>query len=263
MVYGETNQSVTDLFLSLKDKKLILDNYSEVFDFELKGRDLHVLSNAQNYIGKLNYFSLENKHVYVDSHLIEGTSLYYGDMLCDKFDQDNNMVNPPSNVGWYLYNLFGFSFDTIQLKLSNMLLNLCPITCELAYLDIIAQEFGLKRKDCWSDEKWRALIIHYYYNLETVKGIELVLNWIYEHNNRDNPEYLVEEITVDGQHSMFFLSDKFSEFNKCCDKFSEGEDRSSSLRDYIFEVHPHYTLEDGVISELMKIIRYGAVKDDC
>ncbi len=257
MVYGDTGESVTDHVFSLVDKKLMLSNYSEIFDFDLEDRELYVFTSATNYKDKLEHYFIEGKTIFVNSNLIEGSSLYYGDMLCDHFDEENNMVNPPSDTGWYLYNLFGYVFDNIQSLLSDMVLNIDPITCELLYLDIIAEEFGLKRKDGWSDEYWRALIIYYYYNLETVKGIEFVLSRIYNHRNKSENQKEPTVVLVDGYYSSFFLSDKFDKFNQCCDKFDTIDDKLSSLKEYVFNIKPPFVLEDSVIKELIKLLKNG------
>lgn len=262
MAYGDRCRSATDTFLIQIGKKLYLEDTSKIFSFELENRELYVITSVKNFIEKLEHFYLENKSVYVDNHLLEGASLYYGDMLCDHFDEKNNMVNPISDVGWYLYNLWGFAFDSEQEKLSKIPLQTDPLTCDLEYLDIIAEEFGLKRKPCWSDAKWRAIIIHYYYNLETIEGIERILNWLYNARHREPGEEPVE-ITVEGQYSSFYLSDKFDQFNMCSDKFDELDDRMSSWNDQYFRVKPPFVCEDDVIRELMKIILYGVVKDDC
>jgi hypothetical protein len=183
--------------------------------------------------------------------------LYYGDLLKDFFDQKNNMVNPPSDVGFFLYNLFGKTFDDIQDIINQMLLNTDPVTCELPYLSIIATEWGLKRCPTWGDDKWRAVVIYYYYNLETIAGIEFVLNLLNDYNNQD-PDTIPPQIIVNGFGSIFNLSDKYDSFNKCSDKYDEL-DLLGSMTDQDFVIDLNGNAESGVITELITIIEDGGV----
>lgn len=259
MPYG-SSKSLTDLFLSLIDKKLVVDDNSEVFDFKLEGNQLYVSTTDEKLIEKLDKFFIERKEVYVNNHHIEGTSLFYGDLLCDHFDEENNMVNPPSDTGWYLYNLFGFVFGSVQEKMENNLLNIDPITCELPYLNKIAQEFGLKRKPEWSDDYWRALIIYYYYDFETLAGIEFVINRIYEYNNRENDDKENIEITADGYAPSFYASDKFDSYSKCSDKFEDVGDKVTGYKEQNFNIKPDIVSDNNVIAELVNILENGAVR---
>ncbi|MDR3062556.1 MAG: hypothetical protein LBU40_00265 [Methanobrevibacter sp.] len=260
MPYG-SNKSLTDLFLSVAIKSIICDDNSELFDFELEGNKLYVsTTNAKNTI-KLNEFYIEGKTVYVNNHHIEGTDLFYGDLLCDHFDEENNMVNPASDTGWYLYNLFGFVFQSLQEKIGSNLLNICPVTCELDYLDKIAQEFHLIRKPEWSDDYWRALVIYYYYNFETIKGIEFVLNMLYQYGIKDNDDEEPVEIIVDGFAPGFYCSDKFDSFSRCSDKFETVSDKVSNSIEQHFNIIPsNVVFENNIIAELVKILENGAVR---
>jgi hypothetical protein len=259
MVYGLTGESITDIHISIKDKKLIVDDNSEIFDFKFENNNLYVVANSEKYADQLKHFFMKGKKVFVNSNCIEGTSLYYGDMLCDNFDEENNMINPPSDTGFFLYNLFGFIFDSSRDNLTNILKNIDPITCELVFLDKIAEEFPLKRRSEWSDEYWRALVIYYYYNFETIKGIEYVINRIYDYYNKNENDDIVE-VEVDGYYSSFYVSDKFDSFSKCSDKFEELEDKLSSIKEYLFNITPDIVSENSLIKELLNILENGAVR---
>jgi len=185
------------------------------------------------------------------------TSLFYGDLLVDFFDQDNNMVNPPSDSGFFLYNLFGRAFDDAQEIINEMLLNLDPVTCKLPYLNIIAMEFKLKRDPSWSDDKWRAAVISYYYNLETIAGIEFVLNLINEYYNKsEDEETELERILVDGFYGGFYLSDKYDSFSRCSDKYDEL-DLVSNYDEGTFNIDFQNNPSNGIIEELILIIENG------
>jgi hypothetical protein len=182
----------------------------------------------------------------------DGGDLYYGDLLVDFFDQDNNMVNPPSDAGWFLYNLFGKALDSSMEAINQMLLNTDPITCEPQYLEIIAQEFRVKRDPDWNDEYWRAVIISYYYNLETIAGIEFVLNQISRYYNRDLQIELFP-IVVEDDRSNFSISDKFVSLSACGDKFEERDIFTENELYINLTNNPHNNL----IDELLKILQNG------
>jgi len=187
------------------------------------------------------------------------TSLFYGDLLVDFFDQENNMINPPSDAGFYLYNLFGKAFDDASEIINNIIINLDPVTCELSYLSIIASEFKLKRNPDWSDHKWRAAVISYYYNLETIAGIEFVLNLINDYYNKSEDEQVeLERIIVDGYYGGFYLSDKFDTFSLCSDKNSEL-DRVSNFHEGTFNINFKNNPQNEIITELIAIIENGGV----
>lgn len=187
------------------------------------------------------------------------TSLFYGDLLVDFFDQENNMINPPSDVGFFLYNLFGKAFDDAQETINDLLLNIDPVTCELPYLNIISQELKLKRDPTWNDTKWRAAVISYYYNLETIAGIEFVLNHINKYYNHSESETELEDITVEGYSSGFNLSDKHNTFNRCSDKYTKL-DPLGSIYEQTFYVDFKNNPSNGVITELLEIIETGGVR---
>lgn len=186
------------------------------------------------------------------------TSSYYGDLLVDFFDQKNNMINPISDTGFFLYNLFGKAFDDASEIIHDILLNLDPVTCKLPYLNIIAMEFKLKRDPGWSDNKWRAAVISYYYNLETIAGIEFVLNLINDYYNKSEDEVELERIIVDGFYGGFYLSDKYDSFSRCSDKYEEL-DRVSNFHEGTFNVDFKNNPLNGIITELLTIIENGGI----
>jgi hypothetical protein len=183
-------------------------------------------------------------------------SLYYGDLLVDFFDEENNMVNPPSDVGFFLYNLFGKAFDDAHDIINAILLNLDPVTCELPFLNIISQGVKVKRKVGWSDAKWRAVVISYYYNLETIAGIEFVLNIINKYYNQSDSETELEDITVEGYSLSFTLSDKHDTFNRCSDKNTKL-DGVGSMYEQSFYVDMQNNPPNEIITELLTIIENG------
>lgn len=185
-------------------------------------------------------------------------SLFYGDLLVNFFDQENNMVNPPSDVGFFLYNLFGKSFDDVQEIINHLLLNIDPVTCELPYLNIISKEVKVTRNPAWNDAKWRAAVISYYYNLETIAGIEFVLNLISKYYNQSESEAELEDITVEGYSAGFNLSDKYNTFNHCSDKYNELDPVGSITQQTFYVDFKNNPITD-VMTELLEIIENGGV----
>jgi len=188
-------------------------------------------------------------------------SLYYGDLLVDFFDQENNMINPPSDTGFFLYNLFGKSFDDAMEIINDLLLNLDPVTCKLTYLNIISQDVKVKRNPEWSDSKWRAVVISYYYNLETIAGIEFVLNLISKYYNQSDDETELEDITVEGYSTAFILSDKHDTFNRCSDKYTKL-DGVGSIYEQEFNIDFKNNPVNDIMTELLTIIETGGISSN-
>ena len=106
-------------------------------------------------------------------------SSFHGDLICDNYPEENNIMNPPNDSGWFLYNLEGKSFDYISDLISQLSLDLTPVRCDNSYLPVFGEEVKLKKDPAWTDEQYRALILIRWYNIMTVKGLETVLNKLY------------------------------------------------------------------------------------
>ena len=78
----------------------------------------------------------------------DGSSLY-GDIICDDYyDLQNNLMNPPSDVGFFFYKIIGGTFDKMS-EICNEFLNDCDVmTCNL-----VAREFGSDVTDFKSKDK--------------------------------------------------------------------------------------------------------------
>lgn len=140
-----------------------------------------------------------------------------GDQICTFYDEENNIMNPPSDFGWFIYNLYGKSFDYLNDFLSEMLLNLSPIRCDYSYLDLLAKEFGIKKNPNWSDDEYRAYIIINTYNVMTVAGLEYVLNQI----ALTETDETTGEIKVTYQTNNFKTSDKTKDNQLVSDKYND------------------------------------------
>lgn len=72
----------------------------------------------------------------------DGTSLY-GDIICDDYyDLQNNLMNPPSDVGFFFYKIVGGAFDRMSEICSNFLNDCDVLTCVL-----VAREYGARVSD--------------------------------------------------------------------------------------------------------------------
>lgn len=96
----------------------------------------------------------------------------YGNFICENFDENNNFMNPESDMGWFFYNLIGKSFDYLSDEVNKLALNMSPVRCEKSYLDLLAIEFNIKRNSEWSDNEYRAIIMLNNYNVMTIRGLE-------------------------------------------------------------------------------------------
>ncbi len=142
-----------------------------------------------------------------------------GDMICEYFDEENNVMNPPSDAGWFFYNLIGKSLDKINNIYNQSVLNRSPIRCNNSYLAVIGNNMGLKRDPNWSNDEYRAFLILNYYNTATIKGLEYVLNQIAIIETSEIEGY----ITVEQFKDSFEFSSRFKENQITSDRFVEND----------------------------------------
>ena len=72
----------------------------------------------------------------------DGSSLY-GDIVCDDYyDTQNNLMNPPSDVGFFFYKIVGGAFDRMSEICSNFLNDCDVLTCVL-----VNREYGTNVSD--------------------------------------------------------------------------------------------------------------------
>lgn len=62
-------------------------------------------------------------------------SSFYGDMIVDEYDDKNNLMNPPSPVGFLFYILLGVGFDSMSDMCSKFLNDLSVLSCDSSSLD--------------------------------------------------------------------------------------------------------------------------------
>lgn len=81
----------------------------------------------------------------------DGSSLY-GDIICDDFyDTQNNLMNPPSDVGFFFYKIIGGAFDRMSEICSNFLNDCDVLTCVLVNREYRASVSDFKSKEADTD----------------------------------------------------------------------------------------------------------------
>jgi hypothetical protein len=169
-----------------------------------------------------------------------------GDMISSMLDEENNFMNPPSDTGWFIYNLVGRSFDNISDRAGQMVLDLNPIRCDDSYLDMLARELNIKRDPNWSNEEYRAVIILNTYNTMTVKGLEYVLNMIALTETSESDSY----ITISYTGAGFRASEEDYEYELS----SEKDEENDLLADVTTEIM-QIKIPEGVNRDLIMFIK--------
>lgn len=62
-------------------------------------------------------------------------SSFYGDMIVDEYDEQNNLMNPPSSVGFLFYILLGVGFDVMSDMCTQFMNDLSILTADTRGLD--------------------------------------------------------------------------------------------------------------------------------
>jgi hypothetical protein len=170
----------------------------------------------------------------------------YGEMIAAMYDEKNNFMNPPSDTGWFIYNLYGKSFDDISDMVGQMVLNLNPIRCDDSYFDMLARELQIKRDPNWSNDEYRAVIILNTYNTMTVKGLEYVLDMIALTETSESDGYITVSYTGVGFRA--------SEEDKEYELSSEEDEEYDLLADVTTELM-QIKIPPGVNRDLIMFIK--------
>ena len=62
-------------------------------------------------------------------------SSFYGDLICDEYDEDNNFMNPESPTGYYIYYILGYGFDMMSDMCSQFMIDFSILTADTKGLD--------------------------------------------------------------------------------------------------------------------------------
>ena len=60
---------------------------------------------------------------------------YYGDLICDEYDDMNNFMNPPSPTGFYIYHILGDGFDKMSEYCTRFLNDFSILSADSSSLD--------------------------------------------------------------------------------------------------------------------------------
>ncbi|BBL61495.1 hypothetical protein [Methanobrevibacter arboriphilus] len=174
-----------------------------------------------------------------------------GDMISDYFDEENNVMNPPSDAGWFFYNLIGKSLDSVSDVYNQSVLNRSPIRCSNSYLNVLGKSMGVKRDFNWSDDEYRAYLILNYYNTATIKGLEYVLNQIAIIETSEIEGY----ITIEQFRDNFKFSSRFKENELTSDRFITN-DLLRTGKSEIVLINVPVTVNIELISFIAKFLDY-------
>lgn len=178
-------------------------------------------------------------------------SSLYGDLICDNYPEDYNMMNPPNDMGWFFYNLEGKSFDFVEELVGQLSLDLSPVRCSDSYLHLYGEDLKLKKDPSWSYDEYRALILVRYYNIMTLRGLENVLNKLYMNVLDDSTGYIKCDYTVVG----FRVSDE-NTLNELISDENTTNDLLTDTVGTIVHINVPTSVDTGIIEFLQDYLPY-------
>jgi len=60
---------------------------------------------------------------------------FYGDLICNEYDEQNNFINPESPLGFYIYHILGDSFDIMSEQCTKFMNDTSILTADVRSLD--------------------------------------------------------------------------------------------------------------------------------
>ena len=172
-------------------------------------------------------------------------SSYNGDMLCKKWDKENNPMNPPSSAGWFHYINDGTSFDDIDDLISQLRLDNSPYTCDSSLLNAFARDKKVIRDPAWSEDEYRAVICLETYVHILRRGLKNILNKLRVVGV--TPE--TGDILVEKAYSGFRASNEFITNELTSDKFIMNDSLEVATDEGFIVKVP-----DGVNTDLVQFI---------
>lgn len=70
-------------------------------------------------------------------------SSFRGDLLCLEYDEANNPVNPPSPFGFFLYNVIGGVFDSLDEMVNQFFMDTDILSCDEQFINMYGRYWGL------------------------------------------------------------------------------------------------------------------------
>lgn len=107
---------------------------------------------------------------------------FYGDMITDEYDDQNNFINPPKPTGFYVYHILGDSFDKMSDMCSQFLNDFSILSADTRGLDNFwGVSYNLERPTLPSgrllnDDEYRIYLYLRNCRLITMQDIEINFN---------------------------------------------------------------------------------------
>ena len=126
----------------------------------------------------------------------DGTS-FYGDLIVDEYDDQNNFMNPQSPTGFYIYHILGDGFDGMSDMCNQFLNDFSILSADTRGLDNFwGVSYNLKRPTLGSgrllnDDEYRVYLYLRNCRLITMEDIEINFNKCFKLDDYD--VYFTEE----------------------------------------------------------------------
>ena len=122
---------------------------------------------------------------------------FYGDMITDEYDDQNNFINPPTPTGFYVYHILGDSFDKMSDMCSQFLNDFSILSADTRGLDNFwGVSYNLERPTLPSgrllnDDEYRTYLYLRNCRLITMQDIEVNFSKCFKLDDYD--VYFTEE----------------------------------------------------------------------
>lgn len=105
---------------------------------------------------------------------------FYGDLICEEYNSQNNFMNPPTPLGYFLYTIIGGGFDQIQERINQFNNNISILSCEEKYLNIYGRYWNIPRPTInnrlLTDEEYRVYLYLKKCRLITIQDLKINFN---------------------------------------------------------------------------------------
>ena len=125
-------------------------------------------------------------------------SQWYGDLLCDEYDEQNNFMNPPSPTGWYVYKIVGYTLDKMQNLSSKFLNDYSILSADASSLDYFwGLSYNMPRptigtapnERLLTDDEYRIYLYLRNCQLITIEDLQINLGKCFNNENNDDTVY--------------------------------------------------------------------------
>lgn len=108
-------------------------------------------------------------------------SSFYGDLICDEYDEENNFMNPPSSTGDYVYHIIGYGLDLMNEMCSQFMNDFNILTANTKGLDNFwGLSYNMKRPEIdgrlMTDDEYKIYLYLRNCRLMTREDIEICFN---------------------------------------------------------------------------------------